>query len=129
MLLKPAPQYVDFNVDFNPLPKYGNLSEKIPEFVAAEASINAAYSVLWASPDFAAFREAAGDADAAMPPGGPDRDRDIVSELLEFPARDDNMIELKVYKSPDVVEDATLMYRMHGGGMNQTLAISIHSVD
>ncbi|KAI1208917.1 alpha/beta-hydrolase [Annulohypoxylon truncatum] len=116
VLLKDKPEYVDLDVDFKPLPKHGHLSEKTPEFVAAEPAIAAAYDQLWALPDFVALRQAAGDADAPMPPGGPDRYREVTTELLQFPARDGHMIELKIYKSPNVFQGATLVYRMHGGG-------------
>jgi hypothetical protein len=118
MLTKSMPTYVHPDPDFKPLSKYGHLSQPTPEFAAAKSTIDASYSPLWASPDWVTFREAAGDADAAMPSNGPDRYRDVITELLKFPARDGEMIELKVYKSPDVLQDATLMYRMHGGGMN-----------
>ncbi|KAH7141048.1 Alpha/Beta hydrolase protein [Dactylonectria macrodidyma] len=116
MHLKPEPEDIDINAPSKPLQKYGHLSQKIPEFVAAESAIIVGYSKLRACPDFPAVREAAGDPDAPLPPGGPVRGRDVVSELVEFPARDGTLIELKVYKSPSVVQDATLMYRMHGGG-------------
>lgn len=115
--LKDKSEYFDLDADFKPLPKYGHLSEKTPEYIAVESAIDAAYSPLWVLPDFAAFRQAAGDPDAAMPPGGPDRYRDVTTELLRFPARDGHLNELKVYKSPKVAPDATLVYRMHGGGM------------
>ncbi|KAI1276290.1 alpha/beta hydrolase fold-domain-containing protein [Xylaria sp. FL0933] len=114
--LKDKPQYVDIDPNFKPMPKYGHLSEKTPEFLEVEDAIGAAYERLWALPDMPAFREAAGDADAAMPPGGPDRYREVKTELLHFLARDGHLIELKVYKSPNVAADATLVYRMHGGG-------------
>ncbi|RYP06242.1 hypothetical protein DL764_003256 [Monosporascus ibericus] len=122
---KPKPEYVDLEADFKPLPKHGHLSQKTPEFVAAEPAIIAGYEKLWAAPDFAAVREMAGDADAVMPPGGPDRYREVTTELLQFPARDGEIIELKVYKPPNVVPDATLMYRMHGGGW----CVGSHEVD
>lgn len=118
MLCKPQPQYADITGDFKPLPKHGHLSEKNAGYAAAESAIRAGYEPIYAAPDFPAFREMAGDADAALPPGGPDRTRDVVIELLQFPARDGTLIELKVYKSPSVRENATLMYRMHGGGKN-----------
>ena len=116
--LKDKPQYIaiDPNSDFKPLPKYGHLSEKTPEFLEAEDALRAAYAQLWGLPDMAAFRQAAGDPDAVMPPGGPDRYRQVKTELLHFPARDGHLIELKIYKSPGVAADATLVYRMHGGG-------------
>ncbi|KAI2639291.1 alpha/beta-hydrolase [Xylaria nigripes] len=108
--------YVDFDPDFKPLPKYGHLSKKKPEFLAAEDAIGAAYDKFWALPDIPSFRRAAGNADAVMPPGGPDRYRDVRAELLYFTARDSHVVELKVYKSPNVLPNATLMYRMHGSG-------------
>ncbi len=117
MLVKPVPTYVHPDPDFKPLSRYGHLSQPTPEFAAAESAIDASYSPLWACPDWATFRENAGDADAAIPPNGSDRYRDVTTELLQFPARNGEMIELKIYKSPDVLQDATLMYRMHGGGM------------
>ncbi|OTA98760.1 hypothetical protein M426DRAFT_258111 [Hypoxylon sp. CI-4A] len=125
MQFKDKPQYVDLRVDFKPLPKYGYLSEKTPEFIEVEAAIDAAYDALWTLPDFPAFRLAAGDADAVMPPGGPDRYRDTKIELLQFPARDGHLIELKIYKSPNVRPNATLVYRMHGSGF----CVGRHEVD
>lgn len=115
--MKDKPQYFDLDPDFKPLPRYGHLSEKTPEFLAAEDAIRTGYDGLWSLPDIPTFRQVAGDRDAAMPPGGPDRYRDLKTELLQFPARDGHLIELKVYKSPNVVPDAALVYRMHGGGM------------
>lgn len=102
--------------DSKPLSKYGHLSNPTPEYAAAKSAIEAVYAPLWALPSWSAFREVAGDADAEMPPGGPDRSRDVTTELLRFPARDGHMVGLKVYRSPSVVQDATLLYRMHGGG-------------
>jgi hypothetical protein len=99
MLSKLEPTYVHPDPDFEPLPKYGHLSRPSPEFAAAESAIEAGYSHFWAAPDWPAFRKTAGDADAALPPNGPDRYRDVTTELLQFPARDGEMIELKVYKS------------------------------
>lgn len=119
ILLKPKPEYINTDNDFQPLPKYGHLSEKTPEFAASETAIDAGFLKLWASDDWTGFREAAGDPDAAIPLGGPDRYRDVVTELLEFPARDGHMVELKIYRSPNVTQNATLMYRMHGGGMGR----------
>ncbi|KAI0521128.1 alpha/beta hydrolase fold-domain-containing protein [Xylaria bambusicola] len=115
--LKDKPQYIDMVPDFKPMPKYGHLSEKTPELLDSEDAISAVMEALWALPDMAAIRQAAGDADAAMPPGGPDRYREVKTEFLHFPARDGHLVELKVYKSPHVAADATLMYSMHGGGM------------
>ncbi|KAI1434120.1 alpha/beta hydrolase fold-domain-containing protein [Xylaria sp. CBS 124048] len=109
-------EYVDADPHFKPLPKYGHLSEKTPEFAAVEAALGAAYDTFWNLPDLPTFRRKAGSADAVMPPGGPDRYRDVKTELLHFPARDGHLVELKVYKSPNVLPNATLMYRMHGGG-------------
>lgn len=116
MLEKRTPEYVVVDPDFKPLPKHGHLSAKTPEYAAAESAFATAYSMLWKLPDWNAFREMAGDPDVVMLPGGPDRYKDVVTELVEFPARDGHLIELKIYKSPHVKPDATLMYRMHGGG-------------
>ncbi|KAJ8119808.1 hypothetical protein ONZ43_g3324 [Nemania bipapillata] len=123
--LQDKPQFVDIDPDFKPLPKYGHLSEKTPEFLAVEDAISAAYEKPYMLPDIPTFRQVAGDPDAAMPPGGPDRYRDVKTELLHFPARDGHLIELKVYKSPHVAPDATLMYRMHGGAF----CVGGHEVD
>ncbi|KAI1427255.1 alpha/beta hydrolase fold-domain-containing protein [Xylaria sp. FL1777] len=123
--LKDKPQYVDIDPNFKPMPKYGHLSEKTPEFLEVEDAISAAYEQLWALDDMPSFREAAGDADAPMPPGGPDRYCEVKTELLYFPARDGHLIELKVYQSPNVAADATLVYRMHGGGF----CVGRHEVD
>ncbi|KAI9147521.1 Carboxylesterase NlhH [Paramyrothecium foliicola] len=117
MQLKTCPQYVDLRADFEPLPKHGHLSSpKNAEYAAIQEFVDAAFAPLWALPSWSAFREAAGDADATIPPGGPDRYRDITTEFLHFKARDGYQVELKVYKSVNVTSNATLMIRMHGGG-------------
>lgn len=113
---KSKPDYVDFDTNFQPLPKFGHLSRKHPAYEAAEEAIGAAYSRVYSLPDLESFRNAAGDADAAIPPGGPDRYRDVTTELMHFRTRDGHEAELKIYRSPDVEPDAVLMYRMHGGG-------------
>ncbi|KAI1129332.1 alpha/beta hydrolase fold-domain-containing protein [Nemania abortiva] len=123
--LKDKPQYVDLDPEFKPLPKYGHLSEKTPEFLAVEDAIRIMYDKLWDLPDLPTFRQVAGNPDAVMPPGGPDRYRDVETELLHFSARDGHLIELKIYKSPHVAPDATLVYRMHGGGF----CVGSHEVD
>ncbi|KAI0440284.1 alpha/beta hydrolase fold-domain-containing protein [Xylaria telfairii] len=123
--LKDKPQYYDIDPDFKPLPKYGHLSETTPEFLEVEPFIGAAYDKFWGQPDMPSFREAAGDPDATLPPGGPDRYNEVKTELLHFTARDGHLVELKVYKSPNVSPDATLVYRMHGGGF----CVGRHEVD
>lgn len=114
-------KYVDLDPDFRPLPKYGHLSEKKPEYAAIEGAIDAAYAPFAELP-FPEVRAKTGDPDAVMPPGGPDRYRDVETELLNITARDGHIVGLKVYKSPQVEPNATLMYRMHGGGMAWQLA-------
>ncbi|RYC56158.1 hypothetical protein CHU98_g10044 [Xylaria longipes] len=123
--LKDKPQYYDIDPNFKPLPKYRHLSEKTAEFAEVEPFIDAAYDQFWKQPDIPSFREAAGDPDAAMPPGGPDRYSEVKTETLHFPARDGHLVELKVYESPNVSPDATLVYRMHGGGF----CVGRHEVD
>ena len=115
---KDRPQYVEVSPDFRPMPKYGHLSEKDPEWEKVENAYAAAVAPFQSAPTLTAFREMAGDPDAVMPADGPDRYRDLKTELLHFPARDGHMLELKVYKSTQVEPNATLMYRMHGGGMS-----------
>lgn len=115
-IVKASLDYVTIDPDFRPLPRYGHLSERHPAFAAVEPSIKAAYAPLWSSPDYPSARKVAGDPDAVMPAGGPDRYRDVVTSLVEFPARDGQMIELKTYRSPNVTANAPLLYRMHGGG-------------
>ncbi|KAI8258750.1 hypothetical protein K4K58_003135 [Colletotrichum sp. SAR11_239] len=122
---KTKPEYVDLDAEFHPLPKHGHLSAKHPVYAASEAAIGAMYAQIQAQPDFASVRRVAGDADAPMPRGGPDRYRDVTTELLYFKARDGEEIELKVYKSPIVRPNAALMYRMHGGGW----CVGRHEVD
>jgi acetyl esterase/lipase len=107
--------YFDLTTPFTPLPKHGHLSQKTPEYSAAEPFFREALSELNSQPDFPSMRAVAGDPDAVMPPNGPDRYKDIVTELIQIPTRDGVMIELKTYKSIDVNRDAVLMYRMHGG--------------
>lgn len=117
MLSKSSSSYVHADPGFEPLSKYGHLSQSTPDFAAAESAIDAVFSPMWACSDWPTFRETAGDADAVIPPNGPDRYRNVTTELIKFPARDGVMVELKIYKSPNVLRDATLMYHMHGGGM------------
>lgn len=113
---KPHPDYVNFDENFQPLPKFGDLSKKHPAYEAAEEAIRTSYSKLYSLPDIQSFRTAAGDADATIPPGGPDRYRDVTTQLMHFTTRDGHKAELKIYKSPNVQPHAVLMYRMHGGG-------------
>jgi hypothetical protein len=115
--LKTTYDYFDLNAPFTPLPKYGHLTKKTPEYEQAEPFIREAYGALQSLPDFPSVRAAAGDADAVIPPGGPDRYKDVITELIDIPTRDGTMVELKVYKSPNAKANAVLMYRMHGGGM------------
>lgn len=116
LTLKSKPDYVDLDADFKPLPKHGHLTQPHEEYAAVQPMIDVMYDQIWALPDFDAFRQVGRGADAAVPPGGPDRARDVVTEFWRFPARDGHAVELKVYKSPGVQRGATLMLRMHGGG-------------
>lgn len=123
--LKTQYDYIDVASPFTPLPKYGHYSKKTPEYEQAEPSLRAVYSALNNLPDIPTVRAASGDADAVMPPGGPDRYKDIVTEFINIPTRDGTMIELKVYKSPNVNTNAVMMYSMHGGGW----CLGRHEVD
>ncbi|KAF5664456.1 ab hydrolase superfamily [Fusarium heterosporum] len=123
--LKTKSEWFDFQSPFAPLPKYGHLSKKTPEYERVEPSIRKVYAAHHALPDFPAVRVAAGDPDAVMPSGGPDRYKSVVTELIEIPTRDGTLIELKVYKSPNVRDNAVLMYRIHGGGW----CVGRHEVD
>lgn len=118
MLLKDNIQYVKVD-GFTPLPKYGHLSEKHATYAAAEPVLKEGFSKMFECPNWATVREMMGDPDAPLPPGGPDRSS-IVTELINFNARDGTEIELKVYKSPNVNPNAVLMYRMHGGGRSSS---------
>ncbi|KAG6354232.1 hypothetical protein INS49_004836 [Diaporthe citri] len=122
---KPKSDYVDLDTNFQPLPKYGRLSQKHPAYESAEEAIAAGFSQLYSLPDFVSFRGAAGDADATIPPGGPDRYRDVTTQLMYFTTRDGHKAELKIYKSPNVEPNAVLMYRMHGGAW----CVGRHEVD
>ncbi|KAI3390701.1 hypothetical protein diail_8812, partial [Diaporthe ilicicola] len=122
---KSQSDYVNFDADFKPLPKFGHLSQKHPAYEAAEEAIAAGYSELYSLPNFEAFRKAAGDADASIPPGGPDRSRDVTTQLMHFTTRHGHKAELKIYKSPNVAPNAVLMYRMHGGAW----CVGRHEVD
>ncbi|KAM0234857.1 hypothetical protein ACHAPO_006221 [Fusarium lateritium] len=117
--------HVDLSAPFTPLPKYGHLSKKTFEFERAEPEIRKARSAVNCLPDFATVRVVAGDPDAVMPPGGPDRYKDVTTELIDISTRDGTNIELKVYKSQKVNRNAVLMYRMHGGGW----CLGRHEVD
>ncbi|KAF5608489.1 AB hydrolase superfamily [Fusarium subglutinans] len=123
--MKTTYDYFDLNAPFTPLPRYGHLSKNSPEYKQVEPSIRKTYEVLFSLPDFPSVRAVAGDADAVMPPGGPDRYKSVVTELIDIPTRDGIMIELKLYKSPDAKNNAVLMYRMHGGGW----CLGRHEVD
>ena len=112
---KTRSDYFDLTASFTPLPQYGHLSQKSPEYSAAEPFLQEALSELNAQPDFPSMRALAGDPDAVMPPNGPDRYKDIATELIRIHARDGVMIELKTYKSTKVNRNAVLMYRIHGG--------------
>lgn len=113
---KSKSDYVDLDADFQPLPKFGHLSQKHPAYEAAQEAIAAGFSELYSLPDFESFRNAAGKDDATIPPGGPDRYRDVTTHVIYIETRDRHCVELKVYKSRNVEPNAVLMYRMHGGG-------------
>jgi hypothetical protein len=118
VFVKDRPEYTDLDAEFKPLPKYGHYSETTPGWEAIAPDVRAAIDQLWTIPDFPTIRKLMGNPDAAMPPGGPDRYKEVNTELTHFPARDGHMVELKIYKSPQVKPDATCVYRMHGGGMH-----------
>ncbi|KAK4191006.1 Alpha/Beta hydrolase protein [Podospora australis] len=111
-----GPEYTGTHPDFTPLPKHGHLSIPSPNFLTVQEHIDAAFQRYWDAPDFPAIRAMVPKVDAVIPPGGPDRSKDVVTELISFPARDGHLLELKVYKSPEVQPDAVLVYRLHGGG-------------
>ncbi|KAF9779126.1 hypothetical protein IL306_002354 [Fusarium sp. DS 682] len=121
--MKTTCDYFDLTAPFTPLPKYGHLSKKTSEYELAEPSIRQEYAAVFSLPDFPSIRALTDDADAVMPPGGPDRYKDIVTELIDIPTRDGTMVELKVYKSPNVKDNAVLMYRMHGGATNPNIIV------
>ncbi|KAI8954137.1 alpha/beta-hydrolase [Xylaria longipes] len=125
VFVKDKPEYTDLNADFKPLPRYGHYSEATPEWEAIAPVLRAGMDQMWAISDFPTMRKLVGNPDAVMPPGGPDRYKEVNTELTHFPARDGHMVELKVYKSPTVKPDATCVYRMHGGGT----VIGSHEVD
>ena len=129
MYLKQKPEYVDLDAPFLPLQKYGHLSKLHPEFSKIESAIANGFGALWNTGSWTAFRELAGNADAAIPSGGPERGRDVLTQLIQFPARDGYMVELKVYRSPKAQENATLMLRMHGGGEIKTCPSLINISD
>ncbi|CAG7566388.1 unnamed protein product [Fusarium equiseti] len=112
---KTKSDYFDLTTPFTPLPRHGHLSQKSPEYSAAEPFLREVLSELNAQSDFPSMRAVAGDPDAVIPPNGPDRYNDIVTELIQIPTRDGVIIELKAYKSIKVNRNAVLMYRMHGG--------------
>lgn len=118
--------YVDLTAPFTPLPKYGHYSKISTDYQQAEPEIRIAREAMNCLPDIPTIRTMmGGDPDAAMPPGGPDRYKDITTELIDIPTRDGTEIELKVYKSHKVNKNAVLMYRMHGGGW----CLGRHEVD
>ncbi|KAK5991571.1 Esterase LipI [Cladobotryum mycophilum] len=116
MQLKEKTEYVDLNPDFKPLPKYGHLSTIAPEFEAIKSTVDEALAEIWSAEDVKGLRLRRGNSDAIIPPGGPDRAKEVISEFIRIPARDGHQIELKLYKSPTVQKDATLLLYMHGGG-------------
>ncbi|KAM0410296.1 hypothetical protein ACHAPZ_000891 [Fusarium culmorum] len=118
--------YVDLTAPFTPLPKYGHYSKISTDYQQAEPEIRKAREAMNCLPDIPTIRTMmGGDPDAAMPPGGPDRYKDITTQLIDIPTRDGTEIELKVYKSHKVNKNAVLMYRMHGGGW----CLGRHEVD
>ncbi|KAM0354386.1 hypothetical protein ACHAPU_001430 [Fusarium lateritium] len=123
--IKTKSDWFDLQAPFTPLPKYGHLSKRTPEYEQAEPSVRKAFTAQHALSDFPAVRAAAGDPDAVMPAGGPDRYKDVITELINISTRDGALIELKVYKSPKARDNAVLMYRMHGGGW----CVGRHEVD
>ncbi|RGP73562.1 ab hydrolase superfamily [Fusarium longipes] len=123
--LKTRSDYIDLTVPFTPLPRHGHLSKKTPDYEKAEPEIRKVRSAINDVPDFPMLRAVSDDADAVMPTGGPDRYKEITTELIDITTRDGATIELKVYRSHRVNKNAVLMYRMHGGGW----CIGRHEVD
>lgn len=98
--------------------KYAYFSQPTPQFASLRDTIDQFYAEFYARSDgtFPSIRAVAGNSDDTMPPGGPERYREVTTELLQFPARDGHKVELKVYRSTEARENATLVYKMHGGG-------------
>lgn len=116
-------EYIPYDPNFTPGPKNGHWTQREP-YPALDDAEKAAIDGL---KDFKAFAQSAGLAefkkaiasfDFDVPESCPKPGVDIDVSYLKAPVRDGTELELKVYacKKNSGKGDATLIFRMHGGG-------------
>ena len=117
--LKPKPEYVQLDPNFQPGPRNGHLSEPHPVYESAFGPVEEIMARIWNSDiPLAELRKALSGAPPTVPDSCPEPGRDVYISYTKVPVRDGTPIELKIYKSaknPNPL-NAALILRMHGGG-------------
>lgn len=120
---KAVSEYIPFDPTFIPGPKNGHWTERDP-YPALDDAEKAATDGLITFKEFAKhaglaeFKKAIAEFDFDVPDSCPEPGVDIDISYLKAPARDGHEVGLKVYacKKNSGKGDATLIFRMHGGG-------------
>ncbi|KAH6891418.1 esterase/lipase/thioesterase [Thelonectria olida] len=116
VIAKDKPEYVDLDAPFEPLPKYGHLSDLDPDFAKVKGPTDALIEQIWEpSLSLEAFRKLWLN-NSAAPEACPKEGEDVLTETQQIPMRDGATVEIKVYKAKGVKADAALVMRYHGGG-------------
>lgn len=104
------------NDNFKPGPKNGHWSELDPEFAKLKGPTDAFVEQMWEpSTSLEDFRKLWLN-DSAPPEGCPKEGVDVLTESQDIPMRDDDKIDVKIYKAKDKKPNSTLVVRYHGGG-------------
>ncbi|PGH28273.1 hypothetical protein AJ80_00164 [Polytolypa hystricis UAMH7299] len=118
---KAKAEYVLPDPNLAPGPKHGHWSYRAPDpaLEAAELAAENALNQAWGfGRDISVddFKKNIESLPFAVPEGWPEPGRDVDISYMKAPVRDGTALELKVYRSKSSRENATLIFRMHGGG-------------
>lgn len=122
-VVKDKPDYVTFDPDFKPLPKYGHYSEMDPIFAQAKPMMDKFMDDQWDPQNsLEAFRNFW--LKPSNPPEGcPQAGEDVVTETRQIPMRDEAEVEIKIYRAKAKTNGdssssspSALVLRFHGGG-------------
>ena len=98
-----------------PKPKYGHLSAIHPDFAAIKEAVDKDFAALWAKPEDE-FRKAWLESPEALFDDSPVEGKDITIDHVMIPMRDSSKVEIRIYKPLHPIQNAFLVYVMHGGG-------------
>lgn len=116
VITKAQPEYVDLDIPFHPLPKYGHLSILDTTFAQLKPATDALLETIWEpSLSLAEFR-ALWIANSTPPEGAPVEGVDVLTHTRRVPMRDGASVEVKVYTPKEKKPGSTLVMRFHGGG-------------